>query len=147
MTPAEATEVALCYGWIDSHRKSGDGEHFLQKHSPRRRGSSWSRINVERAAALIAAGRMRAPGLAQIEAAKADGRWEAAYEPRRTAPVPADLAVALVGDERARVFLESLGRTNRYAMILRLSKARSEASRSHQLRQMIALRRAGQRVS
>lgn len=147
VTPAEATEVALCYGWIDSHRKSGDGEYFLQKYSPRRPGSSWSRINAERAAALIAAGRMRAPGLAQIEAAKADGRWEAAYEPQRTAAVPADLAAALACDERARAFFESLGRTDRYAVILRLSKARSAAGRAHQLRQMIAMLRAGQRVS
>ena len=147
VTPAEATEAALCYGWIDSHRKAGDGEHFLQKYSPRRPGSSWSRINVERAVALIAAGRMRAPGLAQIEAAKADGRWEAAYEPQRTAPVPADLAAALACDERARVFFEALGRTDRYAVILRLSKSRSAASRATQLRQMIALLRAGQRVS
>lgn len=147
VAPAEATEVALCYGWIDSHRKSGDGEHFLQKYSPRRPGSSWSRINVERVAALIAAGRMRAPGLAQIDAAKADGRWEAAYEPQRTAPVPADLAAALACDEPARVFFESLGRTDRYAVILRISKSRSAASRGNQLRQMIALLRVGQRVS
>jgi uncharacterized protein YdeI (YjbR/CyaY-like superfamily) len=147
VTPAEATEVALCYGWIDSHRKSGDGEYFLQKYSPRRPGSSWSRINAGRAAALIAAGRMRAPGLAQIDAAKADGRWEAACEPQRTAAVPADLAAALASDQRARAFFGSLGRTDRYAVILRLSKARSAASRAHQLRQMIALLRAGQRVS
>jgi uncharacterized protein YdeI (YjbR/CyaY-like superfamily) len=147
VTPAEATEVALCYGWIDSHRKPCDGEYFLQKYSPRRHGSSWSRINTERAAALIAGGRMRAPGLAQIEAAKTDGRWEAAYEPQRTAPVPADLAAALARDERARAFFESLGRADRYAVILRLSKARSAASRARQLRQMLALLRAGQRVS
>jgi len=118
VTPAEATEVA-----------------------------SWSRINAERAAALIAAGRMRASGLAQVEAAKADGRWEAAYEPQRTASVPADLAAALACDEPARVFFESLGRTDRYAVILRLSKSPSAARREHQLRQIIALLRAGQRVS
>jgi uncharacterized protein YdeI (YjbR/CyaY-like superfamily) len=147
VTPAEATEVALCYGWIDSHRKTGDLEHFLQRYSPRRPHSSWSRINAERAAALIAAGRMRASGLAQVEAAKADGRWEAAYEPQRTAAVPADLAAALARDEPARVFFESLGRTGRYAVILRLSKSRSAASRERQLRQIIALLRAGQRVS
>ena len=74
---AEGIEVALCYGWIDSQRKSHDAKYFLQRYSPRRRGSSWSRVNVERAEALIAAGRMRAPGFAEIEAAKADGRWQA----------------------------------------------------------------------
>ena len=79
VTPEEATEIALCYGWIDSLRRSHDDVHFLQKYSPRRRGSSWSRLNAERAEALIASGRMRAPGLAEIEAAKADGRWDAAY--------------------------------------------------------------------
>jgi uncharacterized protein YdeI (YjbR/CyaY-like superfamily) len=88
VTPAEAIEVAICYGWIDSQRKSHDGDYFLQRFSLRRRGSAWSRLNVERAEALIAAGRMRAPGLAEIEAAKADGRWEAAYESQRTATVP-----------------------------------------------------------
>lgn len=78
VTPAEATTVALCYGWIDSLRRSHDDVRFLQRYSPRRRGSSWSRINVERAEALIAAGHMREAGLAEIEAARADGRWDAA---------------------------------------------------------------------
>lgn len=147
VTPVEAVEVALCYGWIDSQRKSHDGGYFLQKYSPRRRGSSWSRVNVERAEALIAAGRMRAPGLAEIEAAKADGRWDAAYESQRSATVPADLAAALARDEPARAFFESLGRTDRYAVILRLLKARSTASRAAQLRRLVALLRAGRRVN
>jgi uncharacterized protein YdeI (YjbR/CyaY-like superfamily) len=105
----------VCYGWIDSTRTSHDREFFLQKFSPRRRGSSWSHIYVERAEALIAAGRMQRPGFAEIEAAKEDGRWQAAYEPQRTATIPADLADALAEDERARAFFESLGRTDRYA--------------------------------
>jgi uncharacterized protein YdeI (YjbR/CyaY-like superfamily) len=147
VTSAEAVEVALCYGWIDGQRKSYDGAYFLQRYSPRRRGSSWSRINVERAEALIAAGRMRAPGLAEIEAAKADGRWDAAYESQRTATVPADLAAALARDEPARAFFDSLSRTDRYAVILRLLKARSAPSRAAQLRRMVALLRAGQRVN
>ena len=98
VTAAEADEVALCYGWIDSQRKSHDETYFLQKFTPRRRGSSWSRVNVDRADALIAAGRMRAAGFAEIEAAKADGRWDAAYESQRTATVPDDLAAALAAD-------------------------------------------------
>jgi uncharacterized protein YdeI (YjbR/CyaY-like superfamily) len=146
VTPAAAIEVALCYGWIDSRRKSYDGASFLQKYSPRRPGSSWSRVNVERAEALIAAGRMRAPGLAEVEAARADGRWDTAYESQRTATVPADLAAALARDERARAFFQSLGRTDRYAVILRLLKARSEAARAAQLSRMVALLRAGRRV-
>ena len=146
VTPAEAVEVALCYGWIDSQRKSHDGAYFLQKYSPRRRGSSWSRVNVERVEALIAAGRMRAPGLAEVEAAKVDGRWDAAYESQRTATVPADLAAALARNEPARAFFESLGRTDRYAVILRLLKARNAAGRAAQLRRMVALLQAGRRV-
>jgi uncharacterized protein YdeI (YjbR/CyaY-like superfamily) len=146
VTPAQALDVALCYGWIDSQRRSHDASWFLQRYSPRRRGSSWSRVNVERVEALLAAGRMRAPGLAEVEAAKADGRWDAAYESQRTATVPPDLAAALAGDEPARAFFESLGRSDRYAVILRLLKARGEAARAAELRRMVALLRAGRRV-
>jgi uncharacterized protein YdeI (YjbR/CyaY-like superfamily) len=147
VTAAEAGAVALCYGWIDSHRKGLDAAHFLQKYSPRRRGSSWSRVNVERVEALIAAGRMRPSGLAEVDAAKADGRWAAAYESQRTAPVPEDLAAALVNDEAARTFFDTLPRTDRYAVILRLLKARTPAVREAQLRRMVALLHAGQRVT
>jgi uncharacterized protein YdeI (YjbR/CyaY-like superfamily) len=147
VTPAEAGEVALCYGWIDGQRKSYDETSFLQKYTPRRPRSSWSRVNVERAEALIAGGRMRPAGLAEIEAAKADGRWDAAYESQRAATVPADLAAALACDQRARAFFESLGRTDRYAVILRLSKARSAAGRAAQLQRLVAQLRAGERVN
>jgi uncharacterized protein YdeI (YjbR/CyaY-like superfamily) len=147
VTTGEALDVALCYGWIDSQRKSHDESYFLQRYSPRRRGSPWSRVNVERVEALIAAGRMRPAGLAEVEAAKADGRWDAAYESQRTATVPPDLAAALARDEPARAFFESLGRTDRYAVILPLLKARSAASRAAQLRRIVALLRAGQRVT
>jgi uncharacterized protein YdeI (YjbR/CyaY-like superfamily) len=147
VTSEEADELALCFGWIDSLRKSHDRSYFLQKFTPRRHGSSWSRVNVERAEALIAAGRMRAAGFAEIEAAKADGRWDASYESQRTATVPDDLAEALAEDEQARAFFESLGRTDRYAVILRLSKARNPGSRRTQLHRIVALLHAGERVS
>jgi uncharacterized protein YdeI (YjbR/CyaY-like superfamily) len=147
VTPVEALEVALCYGWIDSQRKSHDGSWFLQRYSPRRRGSPWSRVNVERVEALLAAGRMRPAGQAEVAAAKADGRWDAAYESQGTATVPPDLAAALARDEPARAFFESLGRTDRYAVILPLLKARSAASRAAKLRRMVALLRAGRRVN
>ena len=137
VTAAEADEVAICHGWIDSHRKSLDETHFLQRFSPRRRGSPWSRINVDRAEALIAAGRMRPAGLAEIEAARADGRWDAAYAPQRTATVPPDLVDALARDEPARVSFESLNRTDRYAVILPLLKARGPAAREAQLRRVL----------
>jgi uncharacterized protein YdeI (YjbR/CyaY-like superfamily) len=147
VTSEEAGELALCFGWIDSLRKSHDRSYFLQKFTPRRHGSSWSRVNVERAEALIAAGRVRASGLAEIEAAKADGRWDAAYESQRAATVPDDLAKALAEDELARAYFESLGRTDRYAVILRLSKARNPATRAARLQRVIVLLRAGQRVN
>ena len=102
VTAAEALDVALCYGWIDGQRRAYDDVSFLQRFSPRRRRSSWSRVNVGKVEALLAAGRMRPPGLAEVEAAQADGRWEAAYESQRTAAVPPDLAAALAGNARAQ---------------------------------------------
>ncbi|MEV1119389.1 YdeI/OmpD-associated family protein [Actinosynnema sp. NPDC049800] len=138
VTIAEALDVALCFGWIDSHRKGLDAEHYLQRYSPRRPGSSWSRVNVEKVEALIAAGRVREPGFAAIEAAKADGRWDAAYERQRDATVPPDLAEALAGDERAREGFERLDRTRQYALFLRLMKARTPAARAVQLRRIVA---------
>lgn len=121
--------------------------YFLQRYSPRRSGSSWSRINVERAETLMAAGRMRPSGLAAIEAAKGDGRWAAAYESQRTATVPPDLKAALARDERARACFESLGRTERYALILQLMKAQSTSSRTRRLKRIVTLLRAGKRCS
>jgi uncharacterized protein YdeI (YjbR/CyaY-like superfamily) len=146
VTIAEALDVALCYGWIDGQRKALDGRWYLQRYSPRRPRSTWSRVNVDKAEALIAAGRMREPGLAQIEAAKADGRWAAAYGPARSATVPPDLAAALEGDDRARRFYESLGRTDRYLVILRLETARTPEARAARLRRLVATLAAGRRV-
>jgi uncharacterized protein YdeI (YjbR/CyaY-like superfamily) len=138
VTAAEGTEVALCFGWIDGHRKSYDSTYFLQRYSPRRRGSSWSRLNVERAELLIATGRMRAAGLAEIAKAQADGRWDAAYASQATATVPDDLAAALAADDRAREAFDRLGRTDRYAVILELLKAPSPAARATRLRRALA---------
>jgi uncharacterized protein YdeI (YjbR/CyaY-like superfamily) len=146
VTPAEALDVALCYGWIDGQRKALDENHYLQKYTPRRPQSTWSKVNVDKAEALIAAGRMREPGMAEIAAAKADGRWAAAYGPARTATVPPDLAAALEQDERARRGYESLGRSDRYLVILRLETARTPQTRAARLRRMIATLAAGERV-
>ena len=126
----QALDVALCYGWIDGQRRSRDDVSFLQRYSRRRARSSWSQVNVAKVAALMEAGRMRPAGLAEIEAAKADGRWDAAYEPQRTAEIPPDLAAALAADPRAAAAFERLGRSERYAIILPLLKARSPESRA-----------------
>ncbi|GAA4726228.1 YdeI/OmpD-associated family protein [Phytohabitans rumicis] len=138
MTASEAVDVVLCFGWIDGQRKSLDGTYFLQRYTRRRPKGTWSRINVDRVAALTAAGRMRAPGLAEVAAARADGRWEAAYESQRTATVPADLAAALAASPRAREAYERLDRTARYLVILGLAKTRTPAGRAARLAKEIA---------
>jgi uncharacterized protein YdeI (YjbR/CyaY-like superfamily) len=134
---AEAADVAMCYGWIDSIRKSVDGDFFMQKYSPRRPRGTWSRVNVERAEALMAAGRMRPPGLAEVNAAKADGRWEAAYEPQRNATVPPDLEAALKVNRAAGDAFSRLGKTDRYLAMLPLLKATTPATRAARIKRII----------
>ncbi|MBL8287629.1 MAG: YdeI/OmpD-associated family protein [Rubrivivax sp.] len=141
VTYPEAVAIALCWGWIDGQKKALDDQHFLQRFTPRRARSVWSKINVEKAAALIEAGRMQAPGHAQIEAAKADGRWAQAYDGARTATVPADLAAALQAEPRAKAFFATINAANRYAVLWRIQtavKAQTRARRIAQLVQMLA---------
>jgi uncharacterized protein YdeI (YjbR/CyaY-like superfamily) len=138
ITITEALDGALCFGWIDSRRRSCDRDHYLQRYSPRRPNGSWSKVNVDKVEALVAAGRMREPGYAVIDAAKADGRWDAAYAPQRGATVPDDLAAALAADEPARTAFEALDRTRRYALLLRLMKARTPATRTARLERLVA---------
>jgi uncharacterized protein YdeI (YjbR/CyaY-like superfamily) len=135
---ADALDVALCHGWIDGQRKALDEVSFLQRYSRRRPNSSWSKVNVAKAEALIAAGRMGTAGLAEIEAARADGRWAAAYESQRTATVPPDLAAALAGNADANAVFERLGRSDRYTVILQLLKARTPETRAKTLARTIA---------
>lgn len=146
VTVNEALDVALCYGWIDGTRRRLDEAYFLQWYSPRRPRSSWSKANVARVEALVAAGRMRPPGLAAVEAARADGRWAAAYESQRDATVPPDLAAALDHDDRANAAFKSLGRSERYAVILPLLKARTPQKRAEQLSAAIARLRSSFRA-
>ncbi len=127
---SDALDVALCHGWIDGQRRSHDEVSFLQRYCPRRPTSSWSQVNVAKAEVLIAAGRMRPAGFAQIEAARADGRWDGAYESQRTAEPPPDLVAALDNDAAAKAAFESLGKSERYLVILHLLKARTPASRA-----------------
>ncbi|MCC3328472.1 YdeI/OmpD-associated family protein [Nocardia abscessus] len=138
ITITEALDGALCFGWIDSHRRGLDADHYLQRYSPRRPKSPWSQVNVGKAEALIATGRMRAPGFAAIAAAQSDGRWSAAYAPQRTATCPADLRDALGANPLAQNRFEQLDRTAQYAHFLRLMKARTSTERADQLRRMVA---------
>jgi uncharacterized protein YdeI (YjbR/CyaY-like superfamily) len=139
ITYAEAVELALAWGWIDGMAKGEDAVWYRQKFTPRRARSLWSRINRERATAMIAAGTMRAPGLAEVERAKQDGRWAAAYEPPSTATVPADLTAALAANRRAQAFFPTLDAQNRYAVLHRIQTAGSPAARARRIAALVEL--------
>ncbi|HEX7690641.1 MAG TPA: YdeI/OmpD-associated family protein [Burkholderiaceae bacterium] len=143
---AEALEVALCHGWIDGQKKSLDAQHFLQRFTPRRARSLWSKINRDKALALIAAGRMRPAGLAQVEAAKADGRWDDAYDGARSAQVPPDLQAALDARPAARAFFATLDGTNRYAVLWRVQTAKKPETRARRIEQLVGMLARGERI-
>ena len=138
LTDDEAVDVGLCFGWISGQRRSLDDVYYLQKYVPRRPRSRWSQVNVRKVEELTAAGRMRPSGQAQVEAAKADGRWDAAYASQKNAAVPPDLAAALAASPRAAAAFEALGKTDRFAVILDLVTARVPATRAAHLRKAIA---------
>ena len=133
----EALDVALCFGWIDGQRKANDEVSFLQRYCRRRPKSSWSKINVAKVEVLTAAGRMRPAGLAEVEAAQADGRWAAAYESQRLAEVPPDLMATLAVNARADRTFERLGKSDRYVLLLPLLKARTPEARTRIIGQLI----------
>jgi uncharacterized protein YdeI (YjbR/CyaY-like superfamily) len=146
VTYAEALELSLCFGWIDSQKRSFDEKHFLQRFTPRRPRGRWSKINREKVEALIAAGRMRQAGMAEVEAAKADGRWEAAYEGQRTAEVPPDLQRELDANAAAAEFFASLDSANRYAILYRLQEAKKPQTRERRLRKFVAMLERGEKI-
>ena len=130
---SDALDVALCHGWIDGQKGRHDDEYWLQRFTPRKPGSNWSKINTERAAALIASGRMRPAGLREVERAQADGRWEQAYESQSRVTVPDDLARALAANERARAFFATLDSANRYAILYRIGTAKRPETRAKRI--------------
>jgi uncharacterized protein YdeI (YjbR/CyaY-like superfamily) len=138
---AEAVEVALCYGWIDGQAAAGDDAHWRQRFTPRRARSRWSKINRDRATALIERGEMQPAGLREIERAKADGRWEAAYDGARSATVPEDLQAALDADGRAREFFATLDSANRYAILYRVQDAKRPETRARRIEKYVAMLR------
>ena len=139
VTQAEAVEVALCFGWIDSQRSSCDQSFSLLRFTPRKARSLWSRINRDKVGELIARGEMRPAGLREVERARADGRWEAAYEPQRTAIVPDYLLAALDRNEAARSFFATLRGANRYAILHRIQTARHPETRARRIAQFVAM--------
>jgi uncharacterized protein YdeI (YjbR/CyaY-like superfamily) len=136
---AEAVEMALAWGWIDSQARSLDATAWLQRFTPRRAKSPWSKINCARAEALIAAGTMEPPGLAEVERAKRDGRWERAYDGARSSAVPADLTAALARNAVARAFFETLDGANRYAILYRVQTAAKPETRADRIARFVAM--------
>lgn len=136
---AEALEVALCYGWIDGQKGAIDERHWRQRFTPRTPRSKWSKINRDKAAALIAKGEMQPAGLLEVERAKADGRWAAAYEGMRAAAVPDDLRRELEQNPGAAEFFATLDSANRYAILYRLHEAKLPATRARRLAKFVAM--------
>lgn len=134
---AAALDVALAWGWIDSQKRALDASAFLQRFSPRRSKSPWSKINCAKAEALIAAGAMQAPGLAEVKRAKRDGRWERAYDGARSSIVPADLAAAFARQARARAFFDTLDSANRYAILYRVQTAKKPETRAARIERFV----------
>lgn len=146
VTFAEALDVALCYGWIDSQADKFDGDYWLQRFTPRRPRSKWSRVNREKVARLIEEGRMKPAGLREVERARADGRWDAAYEPPSAATVPDDLRVAMEQNEGAREFFEKLDKTNRYAILYRIQDAKKPETRARRIARYVAMLAEGEKL-
>jgi uncharacterized protein YdeI (YjbR/CyaY-like superfamily) len=139
VTHAEALEEALCYGWIDGQRAPHDETFFLQRFTPRRPRSKWSQVNRQKATELIEQGRMKPAGLAEVEAAKRDGRWEAAYPPQSSREIPEDFARALDDNPAAKEFFATLTGTRRYSFLYRISDAKRPETRARRIAQFVAM--------
>jgi uncharacterized protein YdeI (YjbR/CyaY-like superfamily) len=139
LTYAEALDVALAWGWIDSQKKALDATHWLQRFTPRAARSPWSKINRQKAETLIAAGKMRRSGLLEVERAKADGRWERAYDGARASAVPDDFAAALDGNQKAKAFFATLRGANRYAFLYRIQAAKKPETRKERIARFVSM--------
>ncbi len=146
ITYAEAIDVALAWGWIDGQKQRGDDASWLQKFTPRGAKSVWSKINREKALTLIETGAMRAAGLGEIERAKRDGRWDAAYDPPSRATVPDDLQAALAKNARAAAFFLKLDARNRYAVLWRVQTAKKVETRQKRIAMLVAMLARGEKV-
>jgi uncharacterized protein YdeI (YjbR/CyaY-like superfamily) len=142
----EVLDTALCFGWIDGRREALDELHFLQRFSPRRARSPWSRINREKVERLMTAGRLRPAGVREMERAQSDGRWEAAYAGQNTMAVPDDLQRELDGRPEARAFFAELSGQNRYAILYRLQAAKRPETRARRLAKFVAMLEAGESI-
>ena len=146
VTYPQAVEIALCYGWIDGQKKGLDERHWLQRFTPRRARSLWSKANREKAEALIESGRMQPSGMAEIVRAQGDGRWDAAYDGARTAVVPPDLQAALDARPEARKFFARLDGANRYAVLWRIQTAKRSETRSRRIETLVEMLARGEKI-
>jgi len=146
VTHAEALEAALCHGWIDGQRNAMDAQYFLQKFTPRRARSTWSKVNCAKALALIESGDMQPAGLAEVERAKADGRWDAAYDAQSKMTVPDDLSALLAKNAKAKAFFESLDSHNRFAILFRLQTAKKSETRERRLVKFFDMLKRGEKI-
>lgn len=149
VTAPQALDVALCWGWIDGIRKSYDDESFLQRYSPRRAKSIWSQVNRDNVARLVKAGRMTPHGLRQVEAAKADGRWDAAYAPIRSASeanIPADLRAAIEANAKALRTYRTLGKMNLFALAFRTNNMKTAAGRARKIAELVNMLERGETI-
>jgi len=142
----EAVESALCYGWIDSQAKSYDEKTWIQKFTPRGKRSIWSKINTEKAEALIAAGQMTPAGMKAIETAKQNGNWDKAYAPQSAASPPEDFVSALEQNANAKAFFETLNSQNRFAILFRIQNAKKPETRANRIQQFIAMLEKGEKI-
>ena len=146
VTYDQALEVALCHGWIDGQKRGFDGEYFLQRFTPRRPKGLWSKINIGKVERLIAEGRMRAGGQREVDAAKADGRWDAAYDGARNMETPPELVAALAKNKKARTFFETLDKTNRYAVCWRVQTAKKPETRAKRVETLVEMLARGEKI-
>ncbi len=146
LTYPAALDVALCFGWIDGQKARHDDHYWLQRFTPRTGRSRWSQINRDKAEQLVAAGRMRQAGLAEIERARADGRWDGAYAGQRTATVPGDFQHELDRDPQAAAAFAALDSRNRYAIIYRINDAKRPETRAHRITRYLGMLRRGERI-
>ena len=146
VTYDQALDVALCHGWIDGQKRGFDGDWFLQRFTPRRPKGLWSKINIGKIERLSAEGRMRPAGQREVDAAKADGRWDAAYDGARNMEVPPELAAALAKNRKARTFFETLDKSNRYSVCWRVQTAKKPETKAKRVETLVAMLARGEKI-
>ncbi|QHT59741.1 bacteriocin-protection protein [Paenibacillus lycopersici] len=142
----EALEVALCYGWVDSQKEKFDDKTWVQRFTPRRARSIWSKVNKDKAELLISNGRMKPSGFAAIEAAKSNGQWDKAYESQSNASMPEDFALELERNVKAKAFYETMDRQNKYAMLFRIHNAKRQETRAKRIQQFVDMLEKGEKI-